>query len=38
MKQTTKALVTLLETGNVVINAIQDDNKVDRSEERRVGK
>jgi hypothetical protein len=29
MEQTTKALVTLVETGNAVINSIQDDNKVD---------
>ncbi|HSO84992.1 MAG TPA: hypothetical protein VLQ91_00465 [Draconibacterium sp.] len=32
MKETEKALVTLLETGNVVANAIQDDGKVDFKE------
>lgn len=32
MEQTTKALVTLVETGNAVINAISDDNKVDFKE------
>jgi len=36
MKETTKALVTLLETGNVVINAIQDDNKVDFKESMQI--
>lgn len=36
MKETTKALVTLLETGNVVINAIQDDNKVDFGESMQI--
>ena len=36
MEQTTKALVTLLETGNVVINAIQDDNKVDFGESMQI--
>lgn len=36
MKQTTKALVTLLETGNVVINSIQDDNKVDFGESMQI--
>ena len=36
MEQTTKALVTLLETGNVVINSIQDDNKVDFGESMQI--
>ena len=36
MEQTTKALVTLLETGNTVINSIQDDNKVDFKESMQI--
>jgi len=36
MEQTTKALVTLLETGNVVINSIQDDNNVDFGEAMKI--
>ncbi len=36
MEQTTKALVTLLETGNAVINSIQDDNKVDFKESMQI--
>lgn len=32
MIETTKALVVLLETGSVVINAVQDDNRVDFKE------
>lgn len=32
MKETEKALVTLLETGNTVANAIADDGKVDFKE------
>ena len=32
MKETEKALVTLLETGNVVANAIQDDGRIDFKE------
>jgi len=36
MEQTTKALVTLIETGNAVINAIQDDNKVDFKESMQI--
>ena len=36
MEQTTKALVTLLEAGTTVINAIQDDNKVDFKESMQI--
>jgi len=36
MEQTTKALVTLLETGNVIMNSIQDDNKVDFAESMQI--
>ena len=36
MEQTTKALVTLLEAGNTVINSIQDDNKVDFKESMQI--
>jgi hypothetical protein len=36
MEQTTKALVTLIETGNAVINAIQDDNRVDFKESMQI--
>ena len=36
MEQTTKALVTLLETGNAVINSIQDEIKVDFKESMQI--